>query len=117
MNKRNNIRWMLNELGEEIEFFYTFPTLYSQHLPGDRTMIVPNTFMGIFLGNVVQGSVIASVGMFSNHDSSDFLPYVTSLSIIPLLTNIISGIYEWTNPRKDSTQIRIEALEKKIKED
>lgn len=117
MHKRNNIGGILNEIWEEIEFFYAFPTLYSRHLPGDRTIIVPYTFIGMILGNIIQGSAIASAGMFFKQDLSDFLPYVTSLSIIPIATNLISGVYEWTNSRKDNTQIKIETLEKKIKDD
>jgi hypothetical protein len=98
------------------QFFYALPSRYMADLPQDRNMIWPNTLMGATFGAASQSLALYFAYSFFKEASvteGDLLS-IGALSAIPITTNILSGIYEWKNPRPIDNEYS--ELEKQLEE-
>jgi len=99
------------------EFFYALPTNYMRNLPYDKGMILPSTFVGAALGAGYQ-AITLNVGyhyILQKELSKGSLTAIGLLSVVPVITNTISGIREWRERKKRPDQDpKITELEKAL---
>ncbi len=85
-------------------------------LPEDRNMIAGTTAMGAVIGSLWQGIVLGAIYhyVFRGEINEGSLGKIAALSIIPVASNIISGIHEWKHKREDPNSERLHELERMI---
>ncbi len=106
---------MANKIIRFFEFFYALPTLYFGDLPGDRDrLLLPTTLMGAATGAAWQTIILTftyAAIKRENVTPSDYL-VIGLLGLFPMVTNIVSGLYEWRKRKFDDNNLS--NLEKKV---
>ena len=90
----------MNKIVKFFEFFYALPTQYIRDLPDDREMILPCTLTGAVLGGSWQWIAFSLLYSQFGGDSLEHKEVIGSLSAIPVLSNVVSGLYEWMKINK-----------------
>jgi len=99
------------------EFFYALPTNYMRDLPYDKGMILPSTFVGATIGAAYQTLALGAANRYilEREFSRGTCVAIGLLAVIPVTTNIISGIREWKERKKrPDRDPRITELEKAL---
>lgn len=71
-------------------------------LDNESKLIIPNTLIGCIIGSIAQGAALMAGHYYLLNREIDerSLAVIGALSIIPVTTNIISGIKEWKEYKK-----------------